>query len=98
MQRERKETTIYICKEKKSACESETHKTREKSVVYKCNDYNDNDDDYEEPDNNMEYYESSSDNDDIDDASGVKDNDDGYQQTKHRKRNVKCKKLNKKSK
>ena len=47
----------------------------------------------------MEYYASSDDDDDIDDASIACKNDyDGYRHTKHQKRNIKGKILNKKSK
>ena len=69
-----------------------------KNVVYRCDDYNDNNDDYDKSDNNMEYSDSSDDDNDVDDTRSVSKNDDHkYRQTKHQIRNVKGKNINKKT-
>ena len=70
------------------------HPENEENVIYRCSDYNANNDDYGQSDNNMECYNSSDDDDNLNDTSNVSENDDDkYQHTKHPKIIIEIKKI-----
>ena len=52
-----------------------THPNNEqRNVICRCNDYNENNGDYDKSDNNIEYYDSSNDDNDTNDTSDVSKN------------------------